>query len=105
MALARNDPVQRARYYKEGAYGIRIENLVVVVEREAPQGAERPLHGFETITLAPIDRNLIEPSLLTGEETGWLDAYHRRVQKTHTGAVDEETQRWLEVSCAPLTGR
>ena len=92
-------------YYKEGAYGIRIENLVVVVEREAPQGAERPLHGFETITLAPIDRNLIEPSLLTAEETGWLDAYHRRVQKTHTGSVDEEARRWLEISCAPLTGR
>ena len=92
-------------YYKAGAYGIRIENLVLVVEREAPEGAERALHGFETITLAPIDRTLIEPSLLTAEETGWLDAYHRRVRDTHIGSVDEEVGRWLETACAPLTGR
>ena len=92
-------------YYKTGAYGIRIENLVLVVEREAPEGAERALHGFETITLAPIDRTLIEPSLLTAEETGWLDAYHRRVRDTHIGSVDEEVGRWLETACAPLTGR
>ena len=92
-------------YYKSGAYGIRIENLVLVVEREAPEGAERALHGFETITLAPIDRTLIEPSLLTAEETGWLDAYHRRVRDMHIGSVDEEVGRWLEAVCAPLTGR
>lgn len=92
-------------YYKAGAYGIRIENLVLVVEREAPEGAERALHGFETITLAPIDRNLIEPSLLTAEETGWLDGYHRRVRDTHIGSVEEGTGRWLEAACAPLTGR
>ena len=92
-------------YYKAGAYGIRIENLVLVVEREAPEGAERTLHGFETITLAPIDRSLIEPSLLTAEETGWLDAYHRRVRDTHTGSVDEEVGRWLEAACAPITAR
>ena len=92
-------------YYKAGAYGIRIENLVLVVEREAPEGAERPLHGFETLTLAPIDRSLIEPSLLTAEEAGWLDAYHRRVRDSHIDSVDEETRRWLEAACAPLTGR
>ena len=92
-------------YYKAGAYGIRIENLVLVVEREAPEGAERALHGFETITLAPIDRTLIEPTLLTTEETGWLDAYHRRVRDTHIDSVDEPSRRWLEAACAPLTGR
>ena len=92
-------------YYKAGAYGIRIENLVLVVEREAPEGAERALHGFDTITLAPIDRNLIEPSLLTAEETSWLDAYHRRVRDAHTGSVDGEVGRWLEAACAPITGR
>ncbi len=92
-------------YYKAGAYGIRIENLVLVVEREAPEGAERPLHGFETITLAPIDRNLIEPSLLTAEETAWLDAYHRRVGDAHIDSLDGDTGRWLEAACAPLTGR
>ena len=92
-------------YYKTGAYGIRIENLVVVVEREAPEGAERALHGFETITVAPIDRNLIEPSLLTPDETAWLDAYHRRVRDIHADSVDDETRRWLEAACAPLSGR
>ena len=92
-------------YYKAGAYGIRIENLVVVVEREAPEGAERPLHGFETITVAPIDRNLIEPSLLMPDETAWLDAYHRRVRDIHADAVDDGTRRWLEAACAPLSRR
>ena len=92
-------------YYKPGAYGIRIENLVVVVEVKAPAGAERTLYGFETVTLAPVDRRLIEPSLLTPDETGWLDAYHARVRETHAGTVDEMTGRWLERACAPLTDR
>ena len=92
-------------YYKPGAYGIRIENLVVVVEVEAPEGAERALYGFETVTLAPVDRRLIEPSLLTPDETGWLDAYHARVRETHAGMVDEMTGSWLERACAPLTDR
>ena len=92
-------------YYKPGAYGIRIENLVVVVEAEAPEGAERPLLGFETLTLAPIDRRLAEPSLLTPDEIGWLDAYHARVLETHAAALDEQTRRWLERACAPLIRR
>ena len=92
-------------YYKAGAYGIRIENLVVVVERESPEGAERALHGFETITVAPIDRNLIEQSMLTPDETAWLDAYHRRVRDVHADSVDDRTRRWLEAACAPLSDR
>ena len=92
-------------YYKPGAYGIRIENLVVVVEVEAPEGAERTLYGFETVTLAPIDRRLIEPSLLTPDETGWLDAYHVRVRETHAAGLEEGTRRWLEWACAPLIPR
>ncbi|MDE0059272.1 MAG: aminopeptidase P family protein [Defluviicoccus sp.] len=92
-------------YYKPGAYGIRIENLVVVVEAEAPDGAERPLYRFETLTLAPIDRRLVEPSLLMPDEIGWLDAYHARVEETHGPALDRGTRRWLERACAPLTRR
>ena len=65
-------------YYKAGAYGIRIENLVLVREADIA-GAERPVNGFETLTLAPIDRRLIEHSMLTASEIAWLDAYHARV--------------------------
>ncbi len=92
-------------YYKPGSYGIRIENLVTVVEAEPPEGAERTLYAFDTLTLAPIDRSLIEPARLTPAETAWLDAYHQRVLEAHAGSVDEETGRWLDCACAPLTRR
>jgi Xaa-Pro aminopeptidase len=83
-------------YYKTGAYGIRIENLVLVVEAPAPAGAEKPLNAFETLTLAPIDLRLIEPKLLTTEEIAWTDAYHARVRDTLAPLVDAETRGWLE---------
>ncbi|HEY5347316.1 MAG TPA: aminopeptidase P family protein, partial [Rhizomicrobium sp.] len=70
-------------YYKAGAFGIRIENLVVVTEAKNV-GGERPMMEFETITLAPIDLNLVEPSLLSAEERAWLNAYHARVRETLT---------------------
>ncbi len=82
-------------YYKPGAYGIRVENLVVVAKVAQPEGAEREMLGFETLTLAPIDRALIEPALLTAEERGWLDAYHARVRDELTPLVDAETAAWL----------
>src|SRR6185312_14659157 len=66
-------------YYKAGAYGIRIENLVLVVEGPAVTGAEKPLNVFETLTLVPIDQRLIERGLLDAGEVAWLDAYHLRV--------------------------
>ncbi|MBX3454060.1 aminopeptidase P family protein [Ferrovibrio sp.] len=82
-------------YYKEGAYGIRIENLVLVEEREIP-GGDRQMLGFETLTLAPIDLALIERNLLSQEEVAWLNAYHARVRETLGGQVDAETAGWLE---------
>jgi Xaa-Pro aminopeptidase len=87
-------------YYKTGAYGIRIENLVLV--QPAAKGGERQMLGFETLTLAPIDRNLIEPSLLDDEEIGWLDAYHARVRETLTPLVDRETAGWLAEVTRPI---
>ena len=87
-------------YYKTGAYGIRIENLVLVQPVEAV--AEREMLGFETLTLAPIDRNLIERSLLDQEEITWLDAYHSRVRETLTPLVDPETARWLAEATQPI---
>jgi Xaa-Pro aminopeptidase len=83
-------------YYKTGAYGIRIENLVLVAEAAAPVGAEKPLNTFETLTLAPIDLRLIEPRLLTRDEIAWLDDYHARVRETLAPLVDAETRKWLE---------
>jgi Xaa-Pro aminopeptidase len=87
-------------YYKTGAYGIRIENLVLVQPVEG-QG-EREMLGFETLTLAPIDRNLIDTSLLEGEEVSWLDEYHKRVRETLTPLVDPETARWLAAATQPI---
>jgi len=87
-------------YYKTGAYGIRIENLVLV-QPVAGEG-EREMLGFETLTLAPIDRNLIETSLLDDEEIAWLDAYHKRVRDTLTPLVDAATEHWLAQATQPL---
>jgi Xaa-Pro aminopeptidase len=66
-------------YYRTGEYGIRIENLILVTEPEAVVGGDRPMMAFETLTLAPIDKRLIDPALLTREERAWVDAYHSRV--------------------------
>jgi len=89
-------------YYRAGAYGIRIENLVLVTEAKPVAGAEKPLNAFETLTLAPIERRLIEPALLTHEEAAWLDAYHARVRKTFAPIVDAQTREWLIGACARL---
>jgi Xaa-Pro aminopeptidase len=88
-------------YYKEGAYGIRIENLIVVEERAIP-GAERPMLGFETVTLSPYDRALIAVDLLTTAERQWIDAYHARVLAEIGPLVDAPTHAWLKAACAPL---
>jgi Xaa-Pro aminopeptidase len=88
-------------YYKTGAYGIRIENLVVVTPLDA-NGGERELLGFETLTLAPIDRALVEPSLLEPAELAWLDAYHARVRAEVGPLVDAPTQRWLAEATQPI---
>jgi len=89
-------------YYKAGAFGIRIENLVVVREPEAVPAGERPMLRFETLTLAPIDRQLIAPDLLAGPERAWLDAYHARVLAEISPLVDAPTRAWLERATAPL---
>ncbi len=81
-------------YYKTGAYGIRIENLVAVRKAEI-EGADRRYLEFETLTLAPIDLACVEPGLLTEPERSWLNAYHRRVRETIGPTVDEATCIWL----------
>jgi len=92
-------------YYKAGAYGIRIENLVVVEKRNGLGEAGRDSYGFETITLAPIDREAIDPSLLGPQEIAWLDDYHARVRETLTPLVDAATASWLAQVTRPLLQR
>src|SRR5690606_10549780 len=89
-------------YYKPGHWGIRIENLQVVTPAEPIPGGERPMHGFETLTLAPIDRRLIEPALLTPDERAYVDGYHATVLDRIGPLVDGEVRSWLEQACAPL---
>ncbi len=90
-------------YYKAGAYGIRIENLVCVTPLEI-DGAEKPMLGFETLTLAPIDLALVEPALMTPAEIAWLDDYHARVRETLTPLVDDDTAAWLTTATRPVAG-
>jgi Xaa-Pro aminopeptidase len=89
-------------YYRTGAYGIRIENLILVTEAPVVAGAEKPLNAFETLTLAPIDRRLVEPALMTADETAWLDAYHARVREMLAPLIDAPTRAWLIAATAPL---
>jgi Xaa-Pro aminopeptidase len=92
-------------YYKTGAYGIRIENLIVVQPDEAMPSGNGPceMFCFETITLAPIDRNLVARHLLDRGEAAWLDGYHARVKATIGPLVDAETGAWLEEATAPIS--
>jgi Xaa-Pro aminopeptidase len=89
-------------YYRTGAYGIRIENLVLVVAAPAVAGAEKELNAFEILTLVPIDRRLIAPALLEPEELRWLDDYHARVAATLMPLVDAKTQAWLAAATRPM---
>ena len=93
-------------YYRTGQFGIRTENLLAVTEPAVPAGGERSMLGFETLTLAPIDRRLVDPALLDSEERAWLDAYHARVLAEIGAALDPErdgaVHDWLARSCAPL---
>lgn len=88
-------------YYKAGEYGIRIENLILVEPREIA-GSEQAMLGFETLTFAPIERDLIDASMLTAEERDWLDAYHRRVVEIVGPQLEDEDRAWLDAKCAPI---
>lgn len=91
-------------FYKTGGFGIRIENLVMVQSVKMPKTAERKMLGFETLTCAPYDQKLIEPSLLSAEEITWLNEYHAWVRKSLTKSLDKDTRRWLESATKPIKG-
>ena len=89
-------------YYKSGEYGIRIENLVLVVEKDIA-GAEKEMLGFETLTFAPIDRRLVVKEMLSEREIEWLNAYHAEVLEKIGSRLTAEDRAWLEEACAPIS--
>ncbi|WP_375393369.1 M24B family metallopeptidase, partial [uncultured Sphingomonas sp.] len=90
-------------YYKPGEYGIRIENLLLVEPRAIVGGdPDRAMLGFETLTWAPIERELIEPALLTRDERAWLDDYHAQVLAKLGPELDADERAWLATKCAPI---
>jgi Xaa-Pro aminopeptidase len=88
-------------YYKPGHYGIRIENLVLVVPA-AIEGAEGDFLGFETLTFAPLDRRLVDKALLTATEIAWWDTYHEKVAQTLAPHLEGADRAWLERQTEPL---
>ena len=86
-------------FYAPGHYGIRLENLLLVQPADLPE-ATKPFLRFETLTLAPFDRRLIERDLLTAEEIAWLDAYHARVLAEIGPLLDAAARGWLAGACA-----
>ena len=88
-------------YYRPGAYGIRLENLLLVQPVDGLD-TPKPFLRFETLTLAPFDRRLVEPAMLTADERRWLDAYHARVLQEVGPALDDRAGEWLAEACRPL---
>ena len=89
-------------YYRTGEYGIRIENLVLVTPARKISGGERPMLGFETLTLTPYDRRLIATGLLTAAEIKWIDSYHRRVAREIGPKLTDKDKAWLDAATRPL---
>jgi Xaa-Pro aminopeptidase len=88
-------------YYKTGEYGIRIENLVLVVDRQV-DGAEKEMLGFDTLTHAPIERRLVVREMLSPQELAWLNDYHAEVLRKIGPSLSGDDLAWLEAACAPL---
>lgn len=89
-------------YYREGHWGVRIETLQVVTPATAVEGGERPMHGFEQLTFAPLDRRLIDVDLLSSAERAYVDAYHAETLAKIRPLLDEDVGAWLKRACAPL---
>ena len=88
-------------YYKADAFGIRIENLILVEKREI-EGAEGTYLGFENLTWVPLARNMLDLSLLTPEEKQWWNEYHAKTHAILAPQLEGEVREWLEDACRPL---
>jgi Xaa-Pro aminopeptidase len=89
-------------FYLPGHYGIRIENLLLAREAERQPDQSKTFLDFETLTLAPYSRALLDPTQLTSVELDWVNAYHARVREAVAPALDPATRAWLEAETAPL---
>ncbi|MBR1945410.1 MAG: aminopeptidase P family protein [Alphaproteobacteria bacterium] len=89
-------------YYKADAFGIRLENVVMVEPLPPAEGSEIKILGLSTLSLAPFDRRLIDKTQLTPREKAWVDGYHARIRRIISPFVDQQTSDWLAESCAPL---
>ena len=96
-------PVKRTWLPEPGAYGMRIENLVEVVQDTEISSAGQSFLGFDTLTLCPIDTQLVDVTLLSDVERQWLNRYHRRVRKTLTPLLRKPERTWLAKACARST--
>jgi Xaa-Pro aminopeptidase len=91
-------------YYREGAFGIRIENLIVVQDAPAIDGGDaREMLHFETLTCVPFDKRLIDVTLLSGDERAWIDRYHSDTLSKVGPRLDGAAHEWLVAACAPLS--
>ena len=88
-------------YYNPNEYGIRIENLVLVTDKQVP-GGDKELLGFATLTFVPIEKKLIDVSMLSDRELEWLNDYHAKVLSLIGPQLEGEDKAWLEKQCAPL---
>jgi len=90
-------------YYREGAFGIRIENLIVVKTADPVTGGDdRPMLDFETLTFVPLDRRLIDLSVLSNDERAWIDAYHSDTLRKIGPRLEDAARDWLVAACKPL---
>ena len=89
-------------FYKDGEYGIRIENLQYVTEATPIEGGERPMHGFQYVTLAPLHKGLINKEMLSTDEIAWINEYHANVWTEISPRVEGEVKDWLKAACAPI---
>lgn len=89
-------------YYREEEYGIRIENLILVVEDSALSGADTPYYSFETLTLCPIDLRLVKREILSKDEVRWLNGYHQRVRQEVAPLLDRADAAWLRQATRPI---
>ncbi|MCF6304021.1 MAG: aminopeptidase P family protein [Rhodobacteraceae bacterium] len=89
-------------YYRENQWGIRIENLLIVLPPDIPASGDRKMLGFETITWVPIDRRLIEPKLLNAAELNWINTYHQQVLEKLGPMLAGKTLAWLQAACQPV---
>ena len=92
-------------FYRDGQWGIRIENLILVEQPEEIPGGNIEVMGFETLSMAPIDLRLVDAGMLDHSERHWLNAYHRRVRQQLSPHLSDDEAKWLEKATAPLSDK